>query len=363
MKKLLIVVGARPNYVKVARFGKVAAARGTMQVRLVNTGQQSDHRMTRVFMEQFGLHADHELDIPAGTQLAQLANIMRALEGVLTSERPSGVMVVGDVTSTLAGALAANKAGLPLVHLESGLRSGDRSMPEEMNRMITDSLADHHFTTEPSGVQNLLREGANAASIHAVGNTMIDTMVAYEGRIQADDVLQRMGWGSAGHVLITMHRPSTVDDAERSSRMIELIQGVAARCTTILPLHPRTAHKLEQHGMLARLQAIKGLHVAPPLDYFAFQKLLATSRMVITDSGGLQEESTFRRIPCITLRDNTERPITVTEGTNELLALEPVALYQRMDRIFAGGSKQGSIPEHWDGHATERVMDVLERVL
>jgi UDP-N-acetylglucosamine 2-epimerase (non-hydrolysing) len=363
MKKLLVVVGTRPNFVKVTRFKEVAAIHGRVRIRSVHTGQQTDARMTEVFMEQFGFVPDHRLNIPSGTQLSQLAQVVNGLDALFTEERPDGVMVVGDVTSTLGGALAANKAGLPLFHLESGLRSGDRTMPEEMNRRLTDRLADHLFITEPSAAENLGKEGIDRVGIHFVGNTMIDTLVRFDARIRSDDVLQRMGWGEGGHVLLTMHRPATVDHPGRSAQAMDLIAAIASRRRTILPLHPRTEHHLARHGLLGRMGTIPGLIIAPPLDYFAFQRVLATSSVVITDSGGVQEECTFRGVPCLTLRDSTERPITITEGTNELVPLDVAVIHDRLDRIFGGDHKKGRVPELWDGHATERVMDVLERVL
>lgn len=363
MKKVLVILGARPNFVKVTRFATVARERRALEFKFVHTGQQADQRMTHHLMQQFGLHMDHELAIAAGSQLAQLSAILAGTIPVLEAERPDLVMVVGDVTSTLAGALAANKMAIPLAHLESGLRSGDRSMPEEMNRLLTDRLADLFFTTEPSGAENLIREGTDPGRIHFVGNTMIDTMVAFADRIEQDPVHDRLGLDGQGHVLVTMHRPSTVDDPERGARMIDLLEHIAARRVAVLPLHPRSAHNLERNGLLERLRGIAGLQVTEPLDYFAFQRLLSTSSMVLTDSGGVQEETTFRRIPCFTLRENTERPITVKEGTNELISFDPQVLDQRMDRIFAGGKVGGRIPDLWDGHATERVVQVLERVL
>lgn len=362
-KKLLIVVGARPNFVKVARFGRLASVRGGLQVRLVHTGQQSDHRMTNVFLDQFGLRPDHQLAIPAGGQVGQLAAIIRGLEPVLADEDPAAVMVVGDVTSTLGGALAANKMGFPVIHLESGLRSRDRGMPEEMNRLLCDRVADHFFTTEPSGSDNLLSEGASPDTIHFVGNTMIDTMVEYDHRIRENDILERMDLGPGGHVLLTMHRPATVDHPGSAALMVSIVERIASRCRTVFPLHPRTAANLEAHGLLSRLKTAQGLILVPPLDYFAFQRLLATSAMVVTDSGGVQEEATFRRIPCFTLRENTERPITVTQGSNELLPLDVDRVMTRVEEVLAGKGKMGAVPHLWDGHATERVLDILEHVL
>lgn len=363
MKDLLIVTGARPNFMKIARFKEVARERGSIRVRTVHTGQQHDERMTRVFMEQFGLEVDHVLHGDGTGQANQLARIMLGLVPVFGAVKPDAVMVVGDVTSTLAGALVANKMGIRLLHLESGLRSRDRTMPEEMNRLLTDRLADHLFTTEPAAAINLIGEGVPRERIHHVGNTMIDTLVAFEERILVDPVMETMGWGKGGHVLLTIHRPHAVDDPTQAAKLVELIKGIAMRCHTIFPLHPRTANNLERHGLLNGLRATRGLHVAPPLDYFAFQRVLATSSMVITDSGGVQEETTFKGVPCLTLRANTERPITMTEGTNELVPFDAAMLWRHMDSVLSGTFKKGSVPALWDGHATERVLDVIDRVL
>ena len=368
MKKLLIVVGTRPNFIKVTRFKKVAASRltaggGTIDVRIVHTGQHFSANMADVFFEQFGLTPDIFLEIGAGTPLAQMAGIMEKLEPVVLSDRPDMVMVVGDVNSTLAAALVANKLNVPLAHLESGLRSFDSTMPEEHNRVLTDRITDHYFITEQSGVDNLLREGVDMERLHLVGNTMIDTLVAFGNGVQASPVLDELQLGAGGHVLMTIHRPATVDVRERLNDLLDLIAEVAAKRKVVFPIHPRTVKNLESFGLKAKADEIKGLVLTEPLDYFAFQKLIATCAFILTDSGGIQEESTYRRVPCLTLRPNTERPITVTMGSNELVPLDMVAVRNAIARIEAGTFKKGEVPPLWDGRATERIFDVLERVL
>lgn len=363
MRKLMVVVGTRPNFIKVTRFKQVAAYHGGFQVELVHTGQHFDDRMSTVFFEQFGLEPDHWLGIAPGSPNSQMAQIMLALEPLIIAQCPDMLMVVGDVNSTLAAALTANKAGVRLGHLESGLRSRDMGMPEEINRILTDRITNDFFVTEQSGQDNLIAEGASAKDIHFTGNTMIDTIVAFEDRIQASNVLQDMGLGRGGHVLMTIHRPATVDDAGELGRLVELIASVAQDHPVVFPVHPRTTVNLKKFGLEGKLDAIKGVHLTGPLDYFAFQKLIATCAFVITDSGGIQEETTFRRIPCLTLRANTERPVTVTEGTNELITFELGALQDAIARIHGKRFKQGRIPHLWDGHATERVFDVLDHVL
>lgn len=363
MKTVLVVVGARPNFVKVSRFREVAEERGDIRVEFVHTGQHSDDRMTDVFIEQFGLRIDHHLGIEPGDANEQIARIMLTLGPAVKHVRPAAMVVVGDVTGTLAAALTANKLNIPLVHVESGLRSGDRSMPEEVNRILTDQLTDHFMVTEPSGREHLLREGAPAERIHMVGNTMIDTLVKFKERIAGCDVLAKHGWQDGDHALLTMHRPAAVDDPAELHRTIDMITAVCERYRTIFPIHPRTLASLERNGALERLRSISGLELTEPMDYFAFQHVLSTSACVITDSGGVQEEATFQGIPCITLRPNTERPITVDVGTNELVPFDVGALSAALERIGNGTFKRGRCPELWDGHATERIFEVLAATL
>ena len=373
MKKVLIVVGTRPNFIKVTRFKQVARARGTIDVRIVHTGQHFSANMADVFFEQFGLVPDIFLNIGAGSPNTQMAQVMLGLETVIAEEKPDLVMVVGDVNSTLAAAITANKMGVRIGHLESGLRSNDRTMPEEHNRVLTDALTDHFFITEQSGLDNLRKEGRPEEALHFVGNTMIDTLVAFEPQVQASPVLQQLGLGEGGHVLMTIHRPATVDVPERLSALLDLIaelcrpEPIEGRSKpgrkVVFPIHPRTVKNIEAFGLKAKADAIQGLVRTEPLDYFAFQKLVATCGFILTDSGGIQEESTFRRVPCLTLRPNTERPITVTLGSNELVPLDMDAVRTAIARIENGTFKKGEVPPLWDGHATERIVEVLERVL
>jgi UDP-N-acetylglucosamine 2-epimerase (non-hydrolysing) len=364
MKRVLIVVGTRPNFIKVTRFKKVAAERGTIDVRIVHTGQHYSANMADVFFEQFGLVPDLFLNIGAGSANSQMAAIMTGLEPVIAAEKPDLVLVVGDVNSTFAAALTANKMGVRIGHLESGLRSFDRSMPEEHNRILTDQLTDHFFITEQSGLDNLRKEGRPEAALHFVGNTMIDTLVAFEPQVQASPVLQQLGLGDGAHVLMTIHRPATVDVPERLSELLDLIADVCASGRKVVfPIHPRTVKNIEAFGLKAKVDAIQGLVLTEPLDYFAFQKLVATCAFILTDSGGIQEESTFRRVPCLTLRPNTERPSTVTLGSNELVPLDMAAVRAAINRIENGTFKKGEVPPLWDGHATERIVEVLERLL
>lgn len=363
MRKLLVVVGTRPNFMKVTQFRRIAQERGDFTVEFVHTGQHNDTRMSTLFFEQFGLVPDHLLEIPGGASEDRIARIMLALDPVLRTSAPTAVVVVGDVDSTLAAAIAANKAGFPLVHVEAGLRNWDKTMPEEMNRVLTDRIADHCLITEASARLNLLKEGTTERDIHFVGNTMIDTMVAFEDRIAASTVLDDLRLGTGGHVLMTIHRPATVDDKDRLVELVELVALVASDHRVVFPIHPRTVNNLENYGLMARLRELPGLVLCDPLGYFAFQRLIATSAFVITDSGGIQEETTYRGVPCLTLRPNTERPVTVTEGTNELITFDHEELRGTIARIRYGSFKKGRVPQFWDGRATERVFEVLNNVL
>jgi len=358
MKKLMVVVGTRPNFIKVTRFKAEAAKRG-MEVQLVHTGQHYDEKMSTVFFDQFGLRPDRFLDTPHARPAAQMGHIMISLEAAAEALRPDLMIVPGDVNSTLAGALVANKMGIPLAHLESGLRSGDMGMPEEINRILTDRITDHFFVTEQSGIDHLKAEGRPAKDIHFTGNTMIDTLVAYDAQVQAATVLENLGLPGGDHVLMTIHRPATVDVPEELTKLVDLIAYVARGRHVVFPVHPRTTAKLKETGLLPKLEALKNLRITGPMDYFNFQKLIATCAFVITDSGGIQEETTFRQVPCLTLRPNTERPITVTMGSNRLITFDLPALEAAIADIVEGRAGKGQVPPLWDGHATERVLDVI----
>lgn len=363
MKTVLVVVGARPNFIKIARFRQVAANRGRLAVRIVHTGQHFSPGMADVFFDQFGMRPDRHLGIGAGSPIAQISGIMSRMESVITDERPALVMVVGDVNTALAAAVAANKMDVPLGHLESGLRSFDRGMPEEHNRVAIDHLADIHFITEQSGVDNLRAEGLRPDSLHFVGNTMIDTLVAFGPQVKAATILEDLGIAGGGHALMTLHRPATVDVPERLSDVLDLAEDIVRKRRVVFPLHPRTSARLAACGLMARAESIPGLICTGPLDYCAFQKLLATAAYILTDSGGVQEESTYRRVPCLTLRPNTERPVTVAIGTNELVPNDMPSVRAAIARIEAGTFKKGEIPALWDGHATDRIFEVLEQTI
>jgi UDP-N-acetylglucosamine 2-epimerase (non-hydrolysing) len=344
VRKLLVLVGTRPNFVKVTRFRELAHKSG-IQLELLHTGQHTDHDMTQVFFDQFDLRPDVSLSIEAGSGASRIAHMMLAMEPVMQASGPSAVMVVGDVDSTLAGALVAVRCGIPVFHLESGLRSFDLSMPEEVNRMVVDRIALHHFITEPSALKNLQHEGMDMDNVHFVGNTMIDTLVEFSERIDASSILEDL------HL---------VDVKEQLQKLVSMIMQLAKDHTVVFPIHPRTRQNLEKWNMLSLLEGGVNMKVLGPLDHFSFQKVLKESAMVITDSGGVQEETTFQKVPCLTLRPNTERPVTVDVGTNRITTFDRI---EEDMKNLDGIRSNARIPQLWDGHATERVFEVLQRVL
>jgi UDP-N-acetylglucosamine 2-epimerase (non-hydrolysing) len=310
-KKILVVIGTRPNFIKVTQFKRVAATYAGLELKIVHTGQHFDEKMADVFFNQFGLVPDHFLNISTTASAnTQIAEIMIKLEQLITSEfRPDLMMVVGDVNSTMAAAITANKLNIRIAHVESGLRSYDKSMPEEHNRIITDSITDHFLVTEQSGWDNLLKEGVDENKLFFSGNTMIDTMVAFHDQIEGSAILSELSLEAGKYVLMTMHRPASVDSKEGLLKLLELITYLSGNYKIVFPVHPRTLKNMESFGLKAEFNKIGSLIFTEPLDYFAFQKLTKCSRFILTDSGGIQEESTFLKIPCLTLRDNTERPI------------------------------------------------------
>jgi len=363
LKKILIVVGTRPNFIKVTRFKQVAQQFPNLDVKFVHTGQHFDQKMSQIFFDQFDLRPDFMLNIGQGTPNSQMANVMLGLEKVCLEYQPDLLMVVGDVNSTFSAALTGNKMGIKVAHLESGLRSFDRAMPEEINRLLTDEIADYFFVTEQSGLDHLKHEGKNTSSIFFVGNTMIDSLVAFDEQVQASTVLNDMQLESKKFVLMTMHRPSNVDREEGLVVLIEMIKSITTSYKLVFPIHPRTVAKLKQYNLWAEIEHLDGLIFCEPLDYFSFQKLTAECKFVVTDSGGIQEETTYRGIPCLTLRNNTERPSTVDLGSNVLVPYTLEDLNHYIHQINEGTFKKGAIPPLWDGKSTERIMEVLNEIL
>ena len=359
MKKILIVVGTRPNFIKVTQFKKVAKQFSDLEVKIVHTGQHYDSKMADVFFEQFQLFPDFFLNISPASANAQMAEIMLKLEKTINDYKPDFIMVPGDVNSTFAAALTANKMNIKIAHLESGLRSFDRTMPEEINRILTDEIANYFFVTEQSGIDNLIKEGKNPQQIFFVGNTMIDTLVAFQNQIEQSKILSALNIEKDKFVLMTIHRPATVDFQEGLTKLIHLINEVSEKYKIVFPIHPRTTKNLKDFNFMAQMENNKNLVLTNPLDYFSFQKLIKESKFILTDSGGIQEESTFLQVPCLTLRPNTERPCTISIGTNELIPFDIETIKNKIASIENNSFKKGIIPPFWDGKATERILDII----
>lgn len=358
--KIICVAGARPNFMKVAPLLEAFRQEPAIEARLVHTGQHYDERMSDLFFRELGIPPpDVNLGVGKGSHAVQTAEIMKAFEPVCEQERPEAVLVVGDVNSTIACSLVAAKLGIRVVHVEAGLRSGDRSMPEELNRLLTDAISDLLFCTERSGVENLCREGIPADKIHLVGNVMIDTLVRQRPRAESSTILADLGLVPGGYATMTLHRPSNVDNAVVFSGLLDAIETIQADLPVVFPIHPRTRTNLERLGLAARIRQMSNLRLVDPLGYLDFLKLNSHARVVLTDSGGLQEETTFLQVPCITLRESTERPITCEVGSNQLAGLRPEAILAAYRRLQDGTLPPGRIPELWDGHAAERICSIL----
>jgi UDP-N-acetylglucosamine 2-epimerase (non-hydrolysing) len=366
------VVGARPNFVKIAPILLALRARPSLSVRLIHTGQHYDVAMNSVFFDELNIPApDINLEVGSGTGTEQTAHVMLTLEAVLTSDRPDMLIVVGDVNSTLAASLVTAKLLIPVAHVEAGLRSKDRTMPEEINRLVTDRLSDLLLTTEEGAAANLIREGVAPEKIHFVGNVMIDTLYACVERAAAPSatfaesgaspafaaVAREQGFG-----FITLHRPSNVDDPVTLAAIIAAIVDISHKLPLVFAMHPRTRGAVEHTNLMRMLQKGRIL-VTPPLSYLKSLGIMRKARLVITDSGGIQEETTALGVPCLTLRENTERPITVAEGTNTLVGTSPRALHAAVQEVLSTGGKRGRVPPLWDGTAAQRVADRIEAFL
>ncbi|MFN3594421.1 MAG: non-hydrolyzing UDP-N-acetylglucosamine 2-epimerase [Thiobacillaceae bacterium] len=355
--EVLCVVGARPNFMKIAPIMAAFAAQ-PVHARLVHTGQHYDAAMSDSFFEQLGIPRPHvNLEVGSASHAVQTAEIMRAFEPVLDAEAPRAVLVVGDVNSTIACALVAAKKEVPVIHVEAGLRSFDRRMPEEINRVLTDQLSELLFITERGALENLRREGIAPERVHFVGNVMIDTLRRNLPR--ATPVEQTLGHRPPqGYAVLTLHRPSNVDDPDTLAALLDTVGRIAARLPVIFPIHPRTRAAAERFGLADRLER-PGIRLLPPQGYLEMLGLVREATLVLTDSGGLQVETTALGVPCITLRENTERPITLTEGTNTLTGPDPEKILQCFDDILTSGGKRGRIPEYWDGRAAERIATIV----
>lgn len=364
MKKLIdIIAGARPNFMKIApiieAMEKAKEGGGSLDYRLIHTGQHYDKNMSESFFEQLGIPKPHvNFGVGGGSQGEQTAGILVAYEKLLEERRSDLCLVVGDVTSTMACAITAKKMQVPVAHVEAGIRSGDITMPEEVNRIVTDSLTDWFFTTVESGNENLRKVGVAEERIFFVGNTMIDTLLKQKPHFVQPSCWDEIGLEEKKYFVLTLHRPANVDEEGKLKELIETIVSESRGLPLIFPVHPRTAKILERIGVES-----DHLHLVDPMPYLEFNYLVSRAFGIITDSGGITEETTVLRIPCMTLRDNTERPETVTIGTNELIGTDPKNIPPAMGRLFAGEWKKGEIPPFWDGKTGVRIVEILERKL
>jgi UDP-N-acetylglucosamine 2-epimerase (non-hydrolysing) len=362
-RRIASIAGARPNFMKIAPI--IAALRrrpASFESVLVHTGQHYDEKLSQVFFDELGIpRPDINLNVGSGSHAQQTAAVMAAVEPVLLEQRIDLLLVVGDVNSTIACALVAAKLGIPVAHVEAGLRSFDRRMPEEINRILTDQISDWLFTTEESALENLRREGVHPSKVHFVGNVMIDTLLAHRDRARTTAAHALIGVTPGGYALMTLHRPSNVDDTIAFERLMQGLGTVGRDVPIVFPVHPRTQPTVTRSSTAAAMVASGRLRLVEPLGYLDFVGLMERARVVLTDSGGIQEETTILGVPCLTLRENTERPVTITHGTNRLVGTDPAAIAAAWQQVKAG-QVAPAVPPLWDGHAAERIAGVLEGV-
>ncbi len=357
--RIVNVCGARPNFMKIAPLMHAYQASAEIEPLLVHTGQHYDENMSEWFFDQLDIpRPDINLEVGSASHAQQTALIIQRFERVVLDHSPDVVLVVGDVNSTAACALVAAKLNVRVAHVEAGLRSFDRTMPEEINRLVTDVLSDLLFASEPAGVQNLKNEGIDAAKIHFVGNTMIDTLQKHRERAAESDVLEKLGLAENRYVAMTLHRPGNVDDPIVFGNILSALEVIHRDLPIVFPAHPRTLSNLDRLGLRPRIQAMDRLHLIDPLGYLDFLHLMDRAAMVLTDSGGIQEETTILGVPCLTVRENTERPVTVEVGTNQIVGTDTQRILDAYQRVREG-KIAGQIPELWDGHAAERIVDLL----
>jgi len=361
MIKIICVCGARPNLMKIAPLMREFEARGNFETLLVHTGQHYDENMSTLFFEELGIpEPDINLEVGSGTHAYQTAEIMKRCEPVIRDFKPDYVLVVGDVNSTIACGLVAVKLGVKLVHVEAGLRSFDRTMPEEINRLLTDRISDLLFVTEQSAIDNLSREGVDSGKVHFVGNVMIDTLLANKQKAHQSNVLEKLGLSAKEYGVITLHRPSNVDDLGKFSQIVKAFEEIQRELRLVFPIHPRTRDNIKGTELEKRFEAMANLMLLEPMGYLDFLCLMSNAALVLTDSGGIQEETTILGVPCMTLRESTERPVTITEGTNRLVSLTTADILKNYRQVRSGDKDNcGRTPKLWDGKAAERIAEII----
>ncbi len=360
MKKIHIIVGARPNYIKANPVYRALEALGKFDLKLVHTGQHYDHVMSALFFDQLKMKKpDVSLKVGSGSHGSQTAKVLERYEEVLMEDKPNLVMVFGDVNSTIACSLAATKLHIPVAHVEAGLRSFDRDMPEEINRVLTDQISDLLFITSSEAVENLEREGIDPETVYFVGNTMIDSLMEFKSKFDESSVHSSMGI-SDDYALLTFHRPSNVDDEDNLKSLVSNLIEVSNSIPCVFPIHPRTKHKLDDFGFLNDLESNPRFYLAEPLGYIDFMALQKNATIILTDSGGVQEESTSFGVPCLTIRDNTERPITCTQGTNKLIGTDYSVIPKEVNQMISEKKREHRVPDLWDGKAAVRLAEVIE---
>jgi UDP-N-acetylglucosamine 2-epimerase (non-hydrolysing) len=358
--RVLNVVGARPNFMKIAPLMAAWKAHPSIEPLLVHTGQHYDPNMSDLFFEELGIpRPDINLEVRGGSHTFQHAEVMKAFEPVCLDLKPDLLVVVGDVNSTVSCALVAAKLGIRVAHVEAGLRSFERTMPEEINRVLTDQLADLLFVSEESGLINLSREGLDHEGVHFAGNVMIDSLLTHLPRAERSPVLEDLDLKATSYGVLTLHRPANVDSPEVLERLLDVLAKVHAEVPLVFPAHPRTLDRMAKFGLREKLNQFKGLKIVEPMGYFDFLKLVRHARIIMTDSGGIQEETTVLRVPCVTLRETTERPSTCLVGTNRLAGTDPVRIWQEFEGAMAADPQSFGIPARWDGKAAQRIAAVI----
>ena len=362
--RVLNIAGARPNFMKIAPLMAEMHRHAEIEPMLIHTGQHYDKKMSKLFFDELGIpKPDIDLGIGSGRHGEQTGKIMIEFEKAVLELRPDLVVVVGDVNSTIACSLVAVKLGIPVAHVEAGLRSFDRDMPEEINRILTDRISALLFVTEKTGVENLKKEGIPEDKVHFVGNVMIDTLLTHLERAKGSKVLSELQVESGDYAALTLHRPSNVDSPEALGNILSALQVIQEQIRIIFPVHPRTRARIREFGFAHKVESMPNLRLTEPLGYLDFLKLTSEAKFVLTDSGGIQEESTVVNVPCLTLRENTERPVTIEQGSNILVGLDRERIIEESLEIIRGEGKRGRRPDLWDGKAAVRIVDIIVRYL